>query len=207
MSGGIAHTRDHDKEYQALTNPMTEKDLNDWIGKMVRKQTKRDLLRELAKKIAGLSEKEIIKKVCGTRIATGTYRYVYEIKDFPDWVIKIERFPNLYMFCNVCEFRNYINHKNWDNFGEYLAPCEMINITGSVMVQRKVEFRPMDQYPDKIPSLFTDTKYQNFGWIGDQFVCCDYPFLLLGEKLRMKRALWWNELEMHKEIAEKSPKK
>lgn len=138
------------------------------------------------------SIKTIHRKLCGKRINSGLYRDVYELKDNPLYVVKIEHSPGKCGFANASEWVNYIQHKDWKGFGEYLVPCEAISETGQWMIQRRIKHRESEEYPKKIPSFFTDTKYTNFGWIGDRFVCCDYPHLIMGIPLRMKLAKWWD---------------
>jgi len=86
------------------------------------------------------------------------------------------------------------NNKEWKWFGKYLAPIELINETGDILVQRRVEFKEKKFYPKKIPILFTDIKQANFGWIDGQFVCCDYAYLLMltikTDSSRYKNANW-----------------
>lgn len=133
----------------------------------------------------------ILKKFCGEMIGSGCYRDVYLLKQYPDYVVKIERDMTTGNFANAMEWRNYINNEYFEKFSSWLAPCVLINETGQLLVQQKVEFKARKFYPKKIPSYFTDKKISNFGWIGDQFVCCDYSFLLQ-DKYYMKNVRWEN---------------
>lgn len=131
-------------------------------------------------KTAPKTVKQFIKKFCGEKIGEGCYRDVYIFKPDDRYVVKIEKDPSEARFANVTEWRNWIENKEWVQFSKYLAPCEAINETGQILVQRRVTRHIDDdtkKFPKKIPSLFTDLKYFNFGWIGDQFVCYDYSFL------------------------------
>lgn len=158
--------------------------------------TKKVSLKEINKLMSGKNLNGIVKSVCGELIGRGLYRDVYVLKQNPKYVVKIERDPTTATFANVTEWRNYINNKGWDFLAEWLAPCEMINETGQVMIQRRVEHRKRKDYPTHVPIFFTDLKLTNFGWIGEQFVCCDYSFLILAAvakgKNKMKYAKWWN---------------
>jgi len=42
---------------------------------------------------------------------------------------------------------------------------------------QKTEEKPNKPRPKEIPDFFTDIKWDNFGWIGNKFVCHDYGFL------------------------------
>jgi hypothetical protein len=137
---------------------------------------------------------QLKKRICGKQIGVGLYRDVYVLKSNPNYVVKIERDMSTATFANVTEWRNYINNKEWKWFAEWLAPCEMINTNGQVLIQRRVEHRKREDYPKYIPGVFTDLKLQNFGWIGDRFVCCDYSFIpfffIKVGKSKMKYAKW-----------------
>ena len=142
--------------------------------------------------IRGKSIGRIIKTCCGEKIGSGSCRDVYAFKQYPEYVIKIERDPSGGDFANVCEWKNWVNHRQWNLIGEWLAPCIAINETGQVLVQRRVRPGRRKDYPKYIPVLLTDLKLENFGWIGKKFVCCDYPMLIMPEpKKKMKYAKWW----------------
>jgi len=153
----------------------------------------------LASILQGLTTSEIRKNVCGSLIGKGTYRDVYELKSNPDYVVKIERSMRNAMFCNVTEWRNYINNREWTWFEQWLAPCEMISQSGQILIQRRVSHKRRKDYPKYIPAVFTDLKLANFGWIGEQFVCCDYSFIpfyfIKVGKSKMKYAKWWGSLK------------
>jgi hypothetical protein len=131
-----------------------------------------------------------IVRLCGKKIGAGTHRAVYELNGYPGYVIKVEYLAGK-NFANASEWNNWCNNSLWTDFSVWLAPCVAISWSGVAMIQERVEHKDKQHYPDKIPNLFTDTKYTNFGWIGDRFVCCDYSFLLIGLKLGMKKAKWW----------------
>ena len=136
----------------------------------------------------------IVKKLCGEKIGSGAYRDVYVLKAFPDYVVKIERDMSTARFANVTEWQNYVNNAHWNLLDGWLAPCLMINQTGSVLVQQRVTPGRRKDYPKYIPAVFTDLKLQNSGWIDGKFCCCDYSFMttVIGKK-KMKYAKWWNE--------------
>jgi hypothetical protein len=139
---------------------------------------------------------KIIKAICGEQIGSGVYRDVYLLKQDPKYVVKIERDMSSGTFANATEWRNYIDNRDWNLVKGWLAPCEMINETGVLLIQKRVswEGKRRKDYPKYIPDVFTDTKLMNFGWIGKKFVCCDYSLLLLGTKGKMKYAKWWGSL-------------
>lgn len=145
----------------------------------------------LLKKLKGLSVNNAIKKLADEKIGSGVYRDVYSIKGFPDFVMKVERNDN--EFANVAEWLNWINNKDCDWLSGFLAPCEAINKDGSILIQRRIKHGNPKNYPRKIPIVITDIKASNFGFIDDQFVCCDYAFMptyIGGVKNKMRSVKW-----------------
>ena len=142
---------------------------------------------------------EFKKKYCGKLINKGCYRTVYELKKNPNYVVKIERDMLHGTFANVTEWRNYIDYKEWDYLGPWLAPCEGISTDGKILIQKRVYHKKRKDYPKYIPAIFSDLKLANFGWIDDHFVCCDYSYfpiysIAIG-KSKMKYAKWWGTLK------------
>lgn len=155
--------------------------------------------KQIMRLCVGKSVLQIIPLICGERLGGGTYRDVFVLKQNPDYVVKLERHAWQGNFANVTEWRNYINNREWKWFSKWLAPCEMINETGEILIQRRIIHGRRKDYPKHIPVPFTDLKLQNFGWIGKQFVCCDYSFIPIffvkvGGK-KMKFAKWWGSLK------------
>ena len=132
---------------------------------------------------------KIVKQICGEQIGSGQFRDVYVLKDNPKYVVKIERDPSRGMFINVQEWTNFINHR-YTSIEKWLAPCEFINETGQIMVQRRVVHKARKFYPTTIPYVFTDLKLNNFGWIGKRFVACDYPLFIYNNKKKTRYAKW-----------------
>jgi hypothetical protein len=150
-------------------------------------------IEQLIELIKTSSLSRVKRRFCGKVLGYGTYRDVYELKGNPDYVIKIEAHPNFRVFANVTEYRNWADNMRWSWLSQYLAPCLYISECGRVLIQRRVTFKEKKFYPKGIPALFTDTKIQNFGWIGNRFVCCDYSFFVIcvGKGDRpMKRVKW-----------------
>lgn len=150
--------------------------------------------KELHHNFRGNNPNTIANRICGELIGKGLYRDVYVFKQNPDYVVKIERDMAIGNFANATEWRNYINNKEWKWLEQWLAPCELINLTGQILIQQRVEHRPRKFYPTHVPACFTDLKLANFGFIGDRFVCCDYSFLtfVMKSSKAMRYAKWWN---------------
>lgn len=148
------------------------------------------------------SASSVKRIVCGKFLDYGLFRDVYVCKQNPRYVVKIERDMSLGQFANVTEWRNFIDNERFTKFVKWLAPCRFISENGQFLIQDRVYIKPFSSYPSKVPSLFTDLKYQNFGFIGNQFVCCDYSFLL-NVPFRMKKAKWWNVENVPKKLKAK----
>lgn len=141
------------------------------------------------KATAGRKSSPVIYDIArGELLGKGCYREVSVFKFNPEYVIKFEFGNERGMFCNVAEWRNFINAKETP-LEKWLAPCEFINETGQLLIQKRVEFN--DKFPDKIPWQFTDVHAKNFGWIGKQFVCCDYPWLRTGYHPKFRTVKKW----------------
>lgn len=145
--------------------------------------------------LSATSLKRFVKLHCGEFIGGGLYRDVYVLKNYPGYVAKIERDMETGVFANVTEWRNWCNNKEWTFLSQWLAPCFTINTTGTILIQKRVgwEGRRRKDYPTHVPAVFTDLKLGNFGWLGDQFVCCDYSFMIMTSK-KIKYAKWWGEM-------------
>lgn len=134
----------------------------------------------------------IMKKFCGEQLGTGLYRDVFVLKQNPNYVVKIIRDPGDGSFANIMEWRNFANHRHDNVLGPYLASCEMINETGTFMVQERTYPGPRKDYPTHIPAEFTDLKLANFGFIKGKFKCHDYAYFRRAAfKPSMRYAKWW----------------
>src|SRR5687768_14078137 len=78
------------------------------------------------------------KRICGELLGKGMYRDVFVLKAYPSYVVKIERNMSIGNFANAMEWRNFINNQEWTQLGPWLAPCEFINQTGTILIQERV---------------------------------------------------------------------
>lgn len=139
--------------------------------------------------------KSFQKIYCGDFLGQGVTRSVYVFKPDDRFVIKLE--PNIskngFAFVNVGEWHNWLTCMYFSKMADFLAPCLTINQSSQILIQRRA-IRTIDgdkrPYPKYIPNWLTDTKKFNFGWIGDKFVCVDYPHLIARD-FKMKRAKYW----------------
>lgn len=143
-----------------------------------------------------LIEHEDLKEfILGEKLGFGLNRTVYAYKLSPDYVLKCAlEYPNI----NVLEEEVWQMVRDTD-IAKWFAPCMQISQCGMYLLQKRVEQRPKSEYPKLIPSFFGDLKYKNFGWIDDQFVCCDYAGFVctsMSHKWsgRLKKAEWWESV-------------
>lgn len=134
------------------------------------------------------------KLFCGMRIGKGVSRSVYIFKPNDDYVVKIEKLTDSRYFANVREYANWEYMHDWVLMGHWLAPCIWLSKCGRILIQRRAE-REIDgykgKYPKKLPSLITDRKRKNFGWIDGKFVCVDYPYLVHTD-FKLTRSRFWD---------------
>lgn len=135
---------------------------------------------------------ELFQMVTGRHLGGGTTRDVFEYSLDDSMVIKYE--TNARSFANVMEWEAWQKLTYDRELSKWLAPCHHISPCGSILIQSKTEPLPRDKYPKKIPKLFHDTKYQNWGWWKRRIVCHDYALIGTfdgGNLARMVNADWW----------------
>lgn len=159
----------------------------------VKDKERRNLRKEI-ESIGSLSVKNTIRRLCGEKLSSGTNRDVYVLKQNSDWVVKIQK--TIY-FDNVKEWVLWDVIRFVPSFAKWFAECLIISESGLVLIQRRVE-HSMDikKYPKKVPNYFTDFKIENYGWIDNKFVCCDYSGVvdMLSELMtnKTKSVKWWS---------------
>lgn len=147
-----------------------------------------DLIRK-----GGTFSTDLADLMFGQILGTGESRAVFENRLDPTTVIKVERRSR--SFHNVAEW------DTWHNFvgtplEPWLAPCLQISACGVYLIQKKTVVAAAKDYPEKVPSFFTDLKYSNWGLLEDRLVCHDYANSTLyrpGAHKNLVRAGWWKE--------------
>lgn len=147
----------------------------------------RDQLLKLLDNYKRLSTKRFKQIFCGKRIGEGVSREVFEFVLDKRYVVKIDTTED---FDNIMEWKIWHHLKDYKALSQHLAPCIWMMPNGKVLIQRKIRFK--GKYPDKMPNLFTDLKYQNYGFIGKRIVCCDYSRSNLFKSGRVRKVKWWN---------------
>lgn len=131
----------------------------------------------------------------GSKINSGTYRavYNYNLGRKNQYVLKIE--PG-FTSCNAIEASVWAEVKYFTNKLEWVkkwfAPVEWISPNGKILCMQKTEEKPNKKRPTEIPSFLSDVKPENYGWIGNNFVCHDYGHLwgVTNFKKQFKKVNW-----------------
>lgn len=139
-----------------------------------------------------VSAKDLAWLMLGEKIGSGSSRDVYACPTDKTLVIKYEHAES---------FQNHLEWEIWQlvkgtKWAKWFAPCVNISPNGLFLIQKRAEKSKKMDYPKQIPFFFTDLKYDNFGFIGKQFVCVDYGtalcrFINTDTKLKMRKADWW----------------
>lgn len=140
---------------------------------------------------------EFFKLFCGRFLGGGVGRGVYVLATDPDLVVKIETRDKSFQNVMEWEIWNDISSENLEVV-KWFAPCHMISACGIVLIQSRTRPLEVEGYPAKMPSFFSDLKYQNFGMLEGQVVAHDYGYsnlISMGATSRMRKANWYNDDE------------
>lgn len=139
----------------------------------------------------GVIAKDLLQLVAGDKLGWGLSRHVYEYLPDPSMVIKFETSSG--RFQNVIEWETWERVKYVKNVHQWFAPCIKISSCGMILIQKRTDQRDRAKYPARLPAYLVDNKYQNYGFIGKQFVCHDYGTNSLfenGMTSRMRKVEW-----------------
>lgn len=149
-------------------------------------------LQDQLEKYQFISLDKFLKKFAGKFINSGVSRNVYEFKLSKRYVLKIEK--NRPYYDNVMEFKIWTEARYYSDIHKFLAPTVWISKSCKIILQRKIKISPIGKnYPLKMPNIFTDLKYTNYGFINKRIVCCDYSRCLLFNGMRSRNVKWWSE--------------
>lgn len=143
---------------------------------------------------------DLILSLCGQKIGAGVYRSVYDYNLDDRYVIKIEpnaTESNMSEYLLWDEIRGLCGNLSWVK--DWFAPVLWMSPNGKILVMEKTNKEPKNkklQRPREVPAFFTDLKYDNWGWIGNRFVCHDFGFLHKFIKYEKKfqtihKDCWW----------------
>lgn len=115
-------------------------------------------------------------------LGEGASRTVYAVRDDATLVLKVERTGKT--FHNMTEWLVWQEVKDWP-IADWFAPCLKIDSWGTALLQRRtVPFASEREFRDALrqtrggylPSIFSDTHYDNFGMLNGIVVCHDYGY-------------------------------
>lgn len=135
--------------------------------------------------------KDLLNIVVGDKLGFGCGREVFEFLPDKSLVIKFEVTGK--SFQNAMEWEIWQRVQWVKGIHKWFAPCTQISSCGTILLQKRTYPKDKNKYPEKMPAFFCDTKYSNYGFINDQFVCHDYGTSLLienGMTSRMKKVNW-----------------
>lgn len=138
----------------------------------------------------------------GEQLGSGVGRTVYVHALDETKVVKVE--DNARSFQNIIEWQTWHDAKGTP-LEPYLAPCHAISPCGILLIMSRVQPLPsleeekrggLDSLRGvKLPSVLTDLKRENYGYLKGRIVACDYGSNLAinhaacGSKLRTPK--WW----------------
>ena len=140
---------------------------------------------------------ELENLILGEKLGSGVYRDVYIFKPDTTKVIKVAKDNPSARAENLLAYKIYRKCICETPFEKWFAKIYDISDDGKYLVQERTEKFRKDKYPEKIPHFFTDTKYDNFGYVkGKGLVCIDYGCISLYRAFtsRMSKAKWWEEV-------------
>lgn len=137
---------------------------------------------------------DLITMFLGEKLGQGSYRAVYEFNPNPKkYVVKIEPLctnANANEFLLWDDISGFVNNLAWVK--EWFAPVLWMSPNAKILIMERTFQKPDLKRPDKVPDFMCDIKFENFGWIGNKFVCHDYGFLhrFFEYKKRFRKATW-----------------
>ncbi len=139
---------------------------------------------------------DFVTIICGKHIGGGTFRDVFEYNTHNSHVIKLEPGST---DCNLVEWMIWKEVKGLTGdmawVKDWFAPVEWISPNGRILVMKKTKpHHKKLSPPNKIPAFLWDVKLDNFGWIGNKFVCHDYGqfYNMINYPKKMRKINWDN---------------
>lgn len=140
---------------------------------------------------------DMVLSLCGGILGEGASRHTYVYNLDPKYVIKVETGNgghNMVEYLLWDEVKDLHGPLSWVK--EWFAPVKWISPNGRLLVMERTYEKSDKERPKKVPAFFTDLKRNNWGWIGNKFVCHDYGFLYKFIKYEKKfqsihKDMWW----------------
>ena len=137
---------------------------------------------------------DLASTILGSKLGEGAHRVVFNYNLDSKYVIKAEVDDNV---CNTAEWLMWneisglTGNLAWVK--DWFAPVGWISPNGKLLTMRKTKPHVSGkERPKRIPSFLWDVKEDNFGWLGNKYVCHDYGqfYNFIAYPTRMVKAPW-----------------
>lgn len=121
---------------------------------------------------------DVLRMFLDEIVGEGETRMVYRTDLIRGYVFKVDKENS---WDNIREFEFWQAIKDNKDFSKWFAPSPLISGNGQILMQKVIKpitNKNRHKIPTQAPYVFTDRKESNYGFIGNQFVCCDYAFSL-----------------------------
>lgn len=121
---------------------------------------------------------DLLLMICGELLGEGSSRKVFEYNLDNDYVVKFEmqnEGHNQNEFLIWEEVQGLKGELAWVK--KWFAPICYISPCSRILIMERTMPKEGKKRPDKVPAFLDDTHGNNFGWIGNKFVCHDYGFI------------------------------
>ena len=120
---------------------------------------------------------DMVDLLCGDFVGEGNSRIVYDCPIYPGYVTKISKDADNHD--NIMEYEMWCSVAHQPKMNKWFADVKWLSGNGRVMIQKKaihINDKNKKNIPTKVPAFLSDMKFDNYGFIGKQFVCFDYAF-------------------------------
>lgn len=136
---------------------------------------------------------DFVTCLCGEFIGSGSFRSVFNHNLDDRYVVKIEPLNTL---CNIVEYMIYEEVQGLTGDLEWVkdwfCPVVWLSPNGRILVMKKTQQRNNRKKPEKIPKFLWDVKSNNFGWVGNKYMCHDYGqfYNMINYPNKMRKITW-----------------
>lgn len=135
----------------------------------------------------------LLESLVGDYIGSGVCRDVYVNAFNEKQVIKVAKdgygaIANAKEFDIWNEVMGFKNDLQWVK--DWFCPVVSLSSNNSILIMERTFDKPKKKRPEEVPAFMFDVHYNNFGWLGNRFVCHDYaaiPFFRDNVKKKFKK--------------------
>lgn len=129
--------------------------------------------------------------MCGEYLGGGIARRVFSLRGTEDKVIKLQFGDG---FQNIVEYEVWEAVRYDKRLAPWFAPVHQISGLGQWVIQERTQPIQKHQLPKQVPTVFTDIKQDNWGWLKGKPVCHDYGTIMCrlfaAKSSKMRKADW-----------------